>query len=126
MSIWHLFDILLYGFIIAIFIVMIWLYYAYTYRTSIERLSKLAAQKYMMIATPNQRDQYVIQCDRINSYYNDDTKIFTAVITFTPDLQHPSAPKLPNKTMLYKVTDKINECDPNDLKQYIYCINIDE
>lgn len=90
------------GFIIGLVIVLIWVIYAFIYRTSVERLSRLAAKKFMMIAPATTKDQYVIHCNPKLSSLKDDT--FNAVFQFTPDSAHPTAPPLKNITKLYKVT----------------------
>lgn len=119
-------EVILYGFIIAIIIIAIWLAYAYYYRTSITRLSRLAGQRYMMITSNNIQSQYIVQCDPNQSTYDSASKTFNATITFTPDIQHPNAPKLPNVTKKYNVAFDSTACDPTNLLQYIECLNVNE
>ncbi len=123
---WNVWDVILIGFVIALLVIAAWLYYAYTYRTSVERLSRKAGKKYEMIAPDIQHDQYVIQCDSNLSSYNSDTEIFTAVITLTPDLKHPSAIPLKNVIRTYKIVYSSDQCDPNNYAQYVNCINVND
>lgn len=117
-------EVLLYGFLIALIIVLIWLVYAYYYRTSMSRLSKLAGQKYMMIAPADVQAQYIIQCDPTTSSFNSAINSFNAVIKFTPDIDHPNAPHLPNVTKNYTITYDSSSCNPTNLVQYINCIDV--
>jgi len=115
-------EVILYGFIIAAIIIIIWLSYAYYYKTSVARLSKLAGQRYMMITSASIQSQYIVQCDPNQSSYDPTSQTFNATITFTPDISHPNAPKLPNVTKKYNV----GSCDPNNLIQYIECLDVNE
>jgi hypothetical protein len=117
-------EVLLYGFLIALVIILIWLVYAYYYRTSMTRLAKLAGQKYMIIAPAYVQEQYIIQCDPIASSFNSTTNSFNAVIKFTPDIDHPNAPPLPNVTKNYTITYDSSTCDPEKLVEYINCIDV--
>ncbi len=120
------YEIFLYGFIIALIVILIWLYYAYAYKTSMTRLSKLAGQRYMMLVSPEIQAQYIVQCDEKLSSYNKQDQTFNAVIKFTPDINHPKAQPIANVTKKYNVTFDNTSCDPNNLVQYISCINVNE
>jgi glucan phosphoethanolaminetransferase (alkaline phosphatase superfamily) len=117
-------EVLLYGFLIALVIILIWLVYAYYYRTSMTRLAKLAGQKYMIIAPAYVQAQYIIQCDPTTSSFNSTTNSFNAVIKFTPDIDHPNAPPLPNVIKNYTITYDSSTCDPSKLVEYINCIDV--
>jgi hypothetical protein len=99
--------------IVTAVIILIWLIYAYTYKTSVTRLAKLAAKKYVPTAPQEIQDQYVIQCDKNLSSYNSSSGMFTAVMTFTPDMDHPSASPKSNITKIYKVISEPNSCENN-------------
>lgn len=120
------YEVLIYGFIIAITIILIWLYYAYTYKTSVTRLSRLAGQRYLMIVSSTIQDQYVIQCDDQLSSYNESDQTFTAVIKFTPDYKHPKAPPIKNVVKKYDVVFDDLNCNTDNLAQYIGCLNVNE
>lgn len=116
-------NILFYGFIIAFIIIIIWLIYAYYYRTSIIRLSKLAGQKYLMLVSTDIQNNYIVQCDP-NLSYIDSNGIFNAFIKFTSDIDHPNAPLINSVIKKYTISYDSSNCDPNNLIQYIDCINV--
>lgn len=120
------YEVLLYGFIIAVVVIVIWIYYAYNYRTSLTRLSRMAGQRYMMLVSPETQAQYVVQCDPSLSAYDTVNQIFTAVIKFTPDIDHPTAPKIQNVSKKYSIVFDAVNCNPSDLAQYISCLNVNE
>lgn len=119
-------EVILYGFIIAAIIIILWIVYAYYYKTSIIRLSRMAGQRYMMITSTDIQSQYIVQCDPNQSTYDPVSQTFNATITFTPDIKHPNAPKIPNVTKKYNVAFDSSTCDPSNLVQYIGCLNVNE
>jgi hypothetical protein len=138
------FYFLLYGLIIAIVILAAWCIYAYQYRSSVTRLCILASQKYIETLPFEISQKYLILCDENQSYYNSDTKKFTAVFTISPDSNNLNMPKLPDVVKEYTVINSDEDCNFNkivcmeekpddclnrDRKQKIIstatCINID-
>ena len=103
------------GILLAAVIILIWLIYAYYYKTSVTRLSKLAGKKYLPTVPADIQSKYVILCDAELSKYDSASHKFTAVITMTPDMNHPDAPKKPHVTKIYDVINVANPCENNQL-----------
>lgn len=102
-----------YGILIATIVVVLWLIFAYYYKSSVSRLSKLAAKKYIPTVPADIQSSYVIQCNPTLSSYDSSTGKFTAVITFKPDLNHPDAPPRNNVTKIYDIISDPNPCENN-------------
>lgn len=123
MSRWNQFDFLLYGIIISLIIILIWIGYARWYRTSIERLSKLASKKYQRIASAIENSKYVVQADPDLSSIEPSTGKFKAVITRKPDMNNPDAAFLSNVVMYFDIV--YNDCSEKvDPVKFMTCINV--
>lgn len=106
------------GLILGLILILLWWIYAYYYKTSITRLCKLASKKYMETLPFEINDQYLVTCDPALSKYNSSDKIFTAVITMVPDMNHPEARPRNNVTKMYRV---IANDDDDCLTNTIVC-----
>ena len=125
MAKWGNFDFLLYGIALALLIIVLWLIYAIYYRTSITRLSILAAKKYQKIAPPNESARYLIQTDETRSHIDESTGKFVAVITKKPDMNNRDAPPLPDVIMRFNIVyDDLNCNEQKNAAQYMTCINV--
>jgi hypothetical protein len=125
MSDWNQYDFLLYGLLISLILILIWIGYAFWYRTSIERLSKLASQKYLKISSDDENARYVAQADPVLSNYDSKANKFRAVIVRKPDMNHPNAPPLSNVVMTFDIAYSDEECGgADDPVRFIRCINV--
>ncbi len=119
--------IIIVGIIIAAVVILIWICYAYFYyRTSMDRLIKIATTKFMMIIPKLIINKYVIECVKELSAYDRENEILTAVFRITPDSNNPDAPLIPLMTRRYNIVYDSDSCDPNKFGIYIGCININE
>ena len=117
------YEILLYAIIITFILILLWFGYAFIYKTSVARLANLALKKYTPLAG-TLGEKYVILCDPNLSSFNSDANLFTAVITFTPDMNNLNAPARPNVTKIFNIVYDDVVCSESNLKQYFSCINV--
>lgn len=108
-NIWFIFN----AFIITMFIILLWLIYAYNYKSSVHRMSKLAAKIFTPTLPIEIQSRYVVQCDPNLSSYDSATNMFKAVMTITPDMDNPNAPSQPNIVKLYRVINSPDNCENN-------------
>jgi hypothetical protein len=101
------------GVVIFLIILMMWLYFAWGYRISVERLCRLAGQKFTELQSNDIQTKYLIQCNQELSRYDPEQKKFHAVFTFKPDLKNPNAPAKPNATKTYNIIEEYNDCLEN-------------
>jgi hypothetical protein len=104
-------NFIIYGAIIAAIIVLVWIIYAYNYRTSVSRLCRLAAGKYISVVPNDIKEKYVILCDEKLSKYDSANSKFIAIFTFTPDHRYPGAPQRGNTTVIFDVITKSDPCE---------------
>lgn len=104
-------NFIIYGAIIALVIIVVWVIHAYNYRTSMERLCRLAVIKYMPNVAEDIQSKYVILCDEKLSKYDSGKQKLHAVFTFDPDALNQDLKKLPNVSYTYDIVTTGSKCE---------------